>query len=983
MKPTLSITRKELDSYFGSPMALIFVGVFLAATLFAFFWGAAFFTRGIADVRPLFQGMPILMIFLIGALTMRQWSEEQQTGTLEVLLTMPVRLAQLVIGKFVAVMALVAVALLLTLSLPITVGLLGNPDLGTIVGGYLAALLLAAAYVAIGLFISSLTDNQIVALILTVLICGLFYMIGTTTLTGLVNNSIADLLRALGTGSRFESVERGVVDLRDLLYYLSITVGFLALNVLSLERKRWGTGKAMRDFRTNRVLSVILVIANLVSFNVLAYRADGLRLDLTQSGQYTLSPVTRELLANLQEPLLIRGYISQKTHPLLDPLIPQVRDLLREYEIAAGGKLTVEFIDPITNPTLESEANQTYGIRSRPLQVNDRGGTAVINAYLSILFRYGDQNSVVNLLDIIDINTAGNQTTVSFRNLEYDLTSTLQRVVYGFQNIDAVLAGLPQPAKLTLYVTPQTLPESLKTAPDTIKTVANDLVKRGKGKLQFVVVDGTDPNLKLDPNALRTKYQIEPIPVGFLSNDTFYLHMVLELGTQSQVIFPSGQVSEAETRSSIESAVKRVAPGFLQVVGVWTPVPDVNQGQQGQPQSLQQFQSVLTSLRQSYDVRSVNLTNGTVPPEINALVIIAPQNMTDTERYAVDQYLMRGGAVFVAESNYRLMIGADGSLILDPVKDGLADMLASYGVGLGNTLVLDTQNSPFPIQVPRTVNGTTVQEIQSINYPHFVNIRQNGMDTSGSLMAGLQAITLNYASPLNLTVATDEKAGRTVTALLKSTANSWVTTDTNIEPNMQLYANSGGFPVGSERGSQVLAVAIRGSFSSFFKGKQSPLVAPVAPAAPTPTGAAPGTPAASPTPSPTPRPESQSFVPDSPSSSRLIVVGSAEFLNDNILNLAQRYTGDQTAFNGVQFVTNSVDYFTQDSGLASIRARSTANRLLRPLQDGEQTRWEIFNYVFALVALGALALLWQFRKRSERPMKLLPPSEPTDAANAA
>src|ERR1700760_879979 len=139
MKQVLSITRKELDSYFGSPMALIFVDIFLLTVHFSFFWVSGFFGRGIADVRPLFQWMPILLIFLISTLTMRQWSEEQQTGTLEMLLTMPIRITQMVVGKFIAVLILVIVALILTLSLPITVAALGPLDIGPVIGGYLAA----------------------------------------------------------------------------------------------------------------------------------------------------------------------------------------------------------------------------------------------------------------------------------------------------------------------------------------------------------------------------------------------------------------------------------------------------------------------------------------------------------------------------------------------------------------------------------------------------------------------------------------------------------------------------------------------------------------------------------------------------------------------------------------------------------------------------------------------------------------------------
>ncbi|MGD8585082.1 MAG: ABC transporter permease, partial [Chloroflexota bacterium] len=234
-----SITRKELSIYFGSPLAFIFLGVFLAAVLFIFFTINTFFARGIADVRPLFQWLPLLLIFLIAALTMRQWSEERRSGTEELLLTLPVHPLNLVLGKFLAVMAIILLALALTLPLPVTVALIGNLDWGPVVGGYLAAILLAGAYAAIGLFVSSRTDNQIVALIVTVVVGGLFYLVGTRSLTDLVGGRLSEVLWALGTGSRFESIERGVLDLRDLVYYLSLTAIFLLLNTVSLDSIRW------------------------------------------------------------------------------------------------------------------------------------------------------------------------------------------------------------------------------------------------------------------------------------------------------------------------------------------------------------------------------------------------------------------------------------------------------------------------------------------------------------------------------------------------------------------------------------------------------------------------------------------------------------------------------------------------------------------------------------------------------------------------
>jgi ABC-2 type transport system permease protein len=177
MADILRISRKEFRGFFATPAAYLFIGAFLAVNLFVFFWVETFFARNIADVQPLFKWMPVLLIFLVSALTMRAWSEERRAGTLETLLTAPVRPISLVLGKFLAAMLLVVLALVLTLPLPVTVSILGPLDWGPVMGGYVATLFLAASYIAIGLYMSGRTDNPIVALILTALVCGVFYLI--------------------------------------------------------------------------------------------------------------------------------------------------------------------------------------------------------------------------------------------------------------------------------------------------------------------------------------------------------------------------------------------------------------------------------------------------------------------------------------------------------------------------------------------------------------------------------------------------------------------------------------------------------------------------------------------------------------------------------------------------------------------------------------------------------------------------------------
>jgi len=974
VKQVLSITRKELEGYFGSPMALIFVGVFLAVTLFSFFWVDTFFARGIADVRPLFRWIPVLMIFLVAALTMRQWSEEERSGTLELLQSLPVSLIQLVIGKFLAVMALVAVALGLTIFLPITVEVLGNLDWGPVIGGYLAALLLAAAYTAIGLFISSRTDNQIVALILAVLLCGLFYLIGTRGVTEFFGDAVSEILRAIGSGSRFESIERGVIDLRDLLYYLSLTGIFLALNTASLHSKRWSTGERTRPYRRAVTLTSILVVVNLVLANVWAFplHAQALRLDLTESRQYTLSQTTRDLLSNLQEPLLVRGYFSEKTHPLLAPLVPEIRDMLREYDVAAGDRMELEIIDPAEHPELEAEANQTYGITPSPFQISGRYEQSVINSYFDILIRYGDQHVVLNFQDLIEVQSSGGSVDVRLRNLEYDLTSAVKKVVYGFQSVEAVLAALEEPAELTIYLTPETMPEQLSDIPETIQEVADEIANQSSGKFAYRVVNPDASDSPVTRQELYEQYEIQPFATSLFSGESYYLHMVLQVGDQEQVIYPSGDMTEADIRSSIENALKRSSPGFLQVVGLWAPSTQPQQNMLGQTQQpISSWQQIRESLAQEYEVRRLDLSSGQVPDAIDVMVLVGPQNMTDKDRFAVDQYLMRGGAVIVAAGNYGIQVDPmRGGLGLKPLEGGLRDVLAYYGISVEQSLVMDPQNEPFPVQTTRDVGGTQVREIQAIDYPFFVDIRQDGMASDSPIVSNLPAVTLNWASPV--IVDEEKNADREVTELLHSSAESWTRTDTTIQPDFNTYPQLG-FPVGSEQERHPLAVSVQGSFESFFKDKPSPFAEDESAEGASTEQTA--------TPTSTPPPSALSTIENSPETSRLIVIGSTEFVDDIVFDLSSSLTQDRYR-NSLQFMQNCVAWCAEDVDLLSIRSRGTQTRVLAPLTEREQSFWEGANYIVALLALVVIGIVWNSRRRNEEPMELLPRDAVAPSAHA-
>ena len=237
MKNVLAIAGKEFKEYFGSPMAYIFITVFLLLVNFFYVW--FFFIQGQAEMRSFFGPMPYLFLFMIPAVTMRLWAEERKMGTLEVLMTLPVREAEVVLGKFLASLGLLTVMLALTFNVPVLVSALGDPDWGTIICGYLGCLLMGASFLAIGLFASSLSENQIVAFILGIGICAAMLIVGETFFLLFIPDILVPFFDYLGLGTHFESIGRGIIDTRDIVYYLSVIGVFLFLNLITVENRSW------------------------------------------------------------------------------------------------------------------------------------------------------------------------------------------------------------------------------------------------------------------------------------------------------------------------------------------------------------------------------------------------------------------------------------------------------------------------------------------------------------------------------------------------------------------------------------------------------------------------------------------------------------------------------------------------------------------------------------------------------------------------
>ena len=960
MGNVLRIARKELAVFFASPAAFIFMAAFLAVTFFLFFWVDRFFARNIADVRPLFEWMPVLMIFFVSAVTMRMWSEERRAGTLEFLLTSPVDPLHLVLGKFLACLALVAIALALTLPLSLTVSMMGRLDWGPVAGGYLAALALASAYISIGLFVSARTDNQVISLIVSTLICGVFYLLGSNTLTSLMGNAGGELLRLLGSGSRFESIARGVIDLRDLYYYLSIFGVFLVLNLYALESVRWSAqGRAPQHRRWRLVAG--LAAANVIAGNLWLGQFSGARVDLTAGHIYSISDETRSYLRQLQEPLLIRGYFSAQTHPLLAPLVPRLRDLLKEYEIAGHGKARVEFIDPMQNSALEAEANKQYGIQPVPFQTSSKYQASVTNSYFNILVKYGDEYTTLGFRDLIEVKEQGEaDLVVNLRNPEYTITRAIKKVLNGYRGSGDVLADIPQPVTLEAYISADKLPEPLPALKAGLEELIKDYQAKAPGKLKATIVDPDADGGQL-AKTLQESYGLEPLSVGLLNPKRFWFQLILKSGGKAEQIPLPESLDKDGLKRSIDAELKRFTPGALRTVGLYTPPHPQAMPQLGIPAgSGPSFELLQQKLQENTLVDAVDLKDGRVPERADILFVASPEQLDQKQVFAVDQFLMKGGTVIVATSPYQLSLR--GGLDVSRTASGLEQWLAFQGVKVEDTMVLDRQNAPFPIPTERDIGGgIKVRQIRLMDYPFFADVRGDGLAQGTAPSAGMQQLTLSWASPLDIDA--NQTGKRKVVRLIESSPRSWAAETSSVVPDFAAHPGIG-FPRGEKEGRQLLGAMMEGEFASFFAGKPSPLAKDATEKSVGEGDAAPTTKPA--TADKDTKPSITSVIGRSPESARLVLIGSGTFLSDEVLELASSV--DRTQYLApVDFAQNLVDWSLEDRGLLALRSRGGEfSRTLVPMESGGQVFWEYLNYALALAGLGVVYIVRRHLRRRTR-----------------
>ncbi|OGW84118.1 MAG: hypothetical protein A3C47_06970 [Omnitrophica bacterium RIFCSPHIGHO2_02_FULL_51_18] len=396
MNSFLTIFRRELSAYFGSAIAYIFLVVFILFTNGLYM--VSFFQIGKADMRPFFNSLPFVLNLFIPAISMRLWAEEKRGNTFELLMTFPMRPWQLVLGKYVASLIFYLFALLLTLTVPVMLFQVSRPDLGSIASGYLGAFLIGALFLAIGIFLSGLSKDQIVAFILTVISTFAIFFVGTEVfasfLDGWWTGAGTFIRQNLSITSHLTGFGKGVIDIKDILYFTVMIVLFLALNGLSLEGRYRPKGKIV----FSGAVVVCFVIAVLLNW---LFRDLGFsRFDLTEGQAYTVSEVSARVLRNLKVPVQVKLYMSpsESMPTLLKNLERDVVDKLEELRSVSDNKFTYRVVHLEPGGDAEDPVRKTLqpqGVIPFQVESIQRDEVGVKLIYSTLIIEYKEKTNEI------------------------------------------------------------------------------------------------------------------------------------------------------------------------------------------------------------------------------------------------------------------------------------------------------------------------------------------------------------------------------------------------------------------------------------------------------------------------------------------------------------------------------------------------------------------------------------------------------------
>ncbi len=421
MRTLFAIVRKELGGYFRHPLGYLFLVVFLGVSYF-FFFRSVLFTNT-ADMRPLFDLLPWYLLFLVPAATMRLLAEEKKSGTWEVTLTQPIRDWEYLAGKWLAASLFLTVGLLITLSIPASLSLIGNFDAGIVTAQYIGGIFLIFSLASAGIFASSLSKSQIISFLSGIAIIFGFILIGQEIVLVGMPSAVRTLVSRISVAAHYQQFARGVIDLRDVLYFASFIFSFLALAYWRIQAGRLSPKRPLAR-RLKAGTAIIIVISLLGN---MAAQAAIFRIDLSGKKQFTLSPATQRILKELPDIVRITVYQSQDLPPEIIPFSRDARDLVSDFKTNARGNITVAYKDPTKDEETAREA-QELGIPSVQFNVLRKNEFEVKQGYFGIVVEYADKKEVIPFVQ----NTA---------NLEYQLIGFIRKLTRDTLPTVALLSG--------------------------------------------------------------------------------------------------------------------------------------------------------------------------------------------------------------------------------------------------------------------------------------------------------------------------------------------------------------------------------------------------------------------------------------------------------------------------------------------------------------------------------------------------------------
>ncbi|MBP2832947.1 gliding motility-associated ABC transporter substrate-binding protein GldG [Aquimarina sp. U1-2] len=488
-----AILRKEINTFFTTAVGYLVIAVFLLLNglfLWVFKGQYNILDSGFADLSPFFQIAPWILLFLIPAVTMKTFSEEKKQGTLEVLFTKPIKLWQLVLGKYLASLIVISITLLPSLLYVFTLVQLGNPesniDIGSTLGSYIALLLLAATYGAIGIFSSAITHNQIISFLIASLLCFTFYF-------GFNALSAYEILIVdhLGMQLHFERMGQGVIDTRDVYYFIGCILLFIVLTILLLSKE-----KRKRKFKILAiVLALLFIISALGNSN---YK----RFDVTQDDRFTLSKATKNLISEVPDQVVIDVLLKGDFPPEFKRLQAEVRQILDEFN-ALNSNIQYVFTNPLEEEALRAETInqlQQFGLTPMEVSVQESGKTEIETIVPWAILSYKDRSVKVSLVKNTMGATAEERVNNSTQQLEYVFADGFTKLFHPKKYKIAVLKGngqLPD-AKIADFI--KTLQDYYFVGAFTLDSVATNPQKTASDLQKFDMIINAKPTKAFSEN---------------------------------------------------------------------------------------------------------------------------------------------------------------------------------------------------------------------------------------------------------------------------------------------------------------------------------------------------------------------------------------------------------------------------------------------------------------------------------------------------